>query len=449
MAKLTRRDAIGAMAMTAASYSRILGANERLRMGYIGLGNRGDQVHDAFLEHGDATTAAICDLRDDYMGFASEKAVRKGHAAPKRFDDYRKLIEDKDIDAVMIATPDHWHALMFVAACNAGKDVYVEKPMSLTVVEGRKMVETAERTKRVVQVGIHRRSAAFLREAAELSRAQGYGTISAARGFHVLNEWPNGIGKPAEGVMPAGMTEKMWDQWLGPAPKVPYNANRTFYRFRWFYDYSGGQLTNFGVHYVDMLRWCLGQDAPRSVTAIGGKYAIDDNRQIPDTLEVLWQWDGPTLMTFSQFNANAAPANAQSAEMELRGTKGTMYLHGNRWEVVPEKTTELLVSARTPLDRQTERGYNPSKKVAMEGKAGKGSADTAFHARNFLDCVKSRAKCNCDALTGHLSTSATLIAKIALLEKAHLEWDARAERFSNNASANKLLHYEYRPGYKL
>jgi hypothetical protein len=143
MAKLTRRDAIGAMAMTAASYSRILGANERLRMGYIGLGNRGDQVHDAFLEHGDATTAAVCDLREDYMGFASEKAARKGHAAPKRFDDYRKLIEDKDIDAVMIATPDHWHALMFVAACNAGKDVYVEKPMSLTVVEGRKMVETA------------------------------------------------------------------------------------------------------------------------------------------------------------------------------------------------------------------------------------------------------------------------------------------------------------------
>src|SRR5438477_5050169 len=161
---LTRRHFTRAAALTTAlSYSRIFGANDRVRMGYIGLGNRGDQVHDAFLEHGDAQTAAVCDLRDDYMDFA----IKKSRATPTKYKEYKKLIEDKDVSAVVIATPDHWHALMFIDACNAGKDVYVEKPLSLTVVEGRKMVETADRTRRVVQVGTNRRSWRTMREAAD------------------------------------------------------------------------------------------------------------------------------------------------------------------------------------------------------------------------------------------------------------------------------------------
>jgi predicted dehydrogenase len=411
-------------------------------MGYIGLGNRGDQVHDAFLEHADQQTVAVCDLRNDYMDFA----IKKSRATPKKYTDYRKLIEDKDVDAVAIATPDHWHALMFIEACNAGKDVYVEKPLSLTVVEGRRMVEVAERTKRVVQVGIHRRSSAFLKEAADFVRAGGIGHVTVAKSYHVMNEWPKGIGNPPDQPPPSDWD---WEQWLGPAPKVPYNQNRAFYNFRWFYNYSGGQLTNFGVHYIDMIRWCLGKDAPRAVTSMGGKYAVEDNRDIPDTLEVLWEFDGPTLVIFCQYNANAAPGNLQDAEMELRGTKGTMYLHSNRWEVVPERTTQLERFARTPLDRVSERSYNPSRKPAMEPKSAKGSQDTAFHARNFLDCVKSRAKCNCDILTGHLSTSGTIIGNIAHKTRSYLEWDAKAERFSNNQAANRLLHYQYRAPYKL
>src|SRR5882724_5477768 len=161
---LTRRNFTRAVALTTAlSYSRILGANDRVRMGYIGLGNRGDQVHDAFLEHGDAQTTAVCDLRDDYMDFA----VKKSRATPRKYKEYKKVLEDKEVDAVVIATPDHWHALMFIDACNAGKDVYVEKPLSLTVVEGRKMVQAAERTKRVTQVGTQRRSSPFLKQAAD------------------------------------------------------------------------------------------------------------------------------------------------------------------------------------------------------------------------------------------------------------------------------------------
>jgi predicted dehydrogenase len=451
MSELTRRDfARGAGMLTALSYSRVAGANDRVGIGYIGLGNRGDQVHDAFLEHGDAQTVAVCDLRDDYL----DLAVRKSRANPNRYKEYKKLLDDKAVDAVVIATPDHWHALMFVDACKAGKDVYVEKPLSLTVVEGRRMVETAGRTGRVVQVGTNRRSWKAYREAAEFIQAGGIGHVTAARCFHLSNEWPNGLGAAPDGPPPG---EWEWDQWLGPAPKVPYNSNREFYNFRWFYNYSGGQLTNFGVHYVDVIRWFLGQDAPRAVTAIGGKFAgIKDNREIPDTLQVLWEFDG-TLVVFEQYNANAAAGSGPSCEIELRGTRGTMYVRYNSWEVVPERITEAHIGYDrgkgygNPLDRSHGDAANASRRVAIEPRSVKGGSgsDTTAHARNFLDCIKTRGKCNADILTGHLSTSATLIGNIAHKQRTFLEWDAPNERFTNNPGANRWLSYEYRAPYKL
>lgn len=439
MTSMTRR---GFTLATAAGYSRILGANDRVRMGFIGLGNRGDQVHEAFLEHGDSQTVAVCDLRQDYM----DLAVKKSRATPKKYSDYKKLLEDKDVDAVAIATPDHWHALMFIDACRAGKDVYVEKPLSLTVAEGRRMVEVAGQTSRVTQVGIHRRSVKSLQEAAEFVRGGGLGQVTVAKGYHVQNEFPNGIGNVPDAPPPAGWN---WDQWLGPAPKVPYNRNRAFYNFRWFYNYSGGQITNFGVHYLDMIRWCIGKDAPLAVVAMGGKYAIKDNREIPDTCEVLWDFGG-TMVVFCQYNATGVTPNYRGAEIEIRGTKGTMFLNSGSWEVVPDRATDQLFGYRTPVDRSVEKAYGPSKRPAMEApKPVKARADTTWHARNFLDCVKSRGKCTCDILTGHLSTSATILGHIALRSKSYLEWDAKAERFTNNAAANKYLQYQYRAPYKL
>jgi predicted dehydrogenase len=337
---------------------------------------------------------------------------------------------------------------MMVDACEAGKDVYVEKPLSLTVVEGRRMVAAAERTKRVVQVGTQRRSAASAREAAEFVRSGGIGRVTVAKAYHIQNEWPSGIGTPPDGDPP---DPQQWDQWLGPAPMVRYNPNRMFYKFRWFYNYSGGQLTNFGVHDIDMLRWCLGIGGPQSVVAMGGKYAVEDNREIPDTLEVLWQCEGPTLMTFAQYDCNGAKPNARGTDLELRGTKGTMYIMGNRWEVVPEAVADKASFARSPVDRAGERENRPGRKPAIEARtvAGSPGDSTIQHARNFLDCIKSRGKCNADILNGHLSTSTTLLGNIAHRTKSYLEWDANAERFTNNEAANRLLHYQYRTGYKL
>jgi len=448
MGKLTRRRfskaaASASVAAALTSTSRVLGANERVRLGFIGLGNRGDQVLDAFLEHKDCEVVAICDIYQPYLDFAAQKIG----GAPTQFRDYRRLLDRKDIDAVVISTPDHWHALQTIHACDANKDVYVEKPLSLCVAEGRRMVEAARRNRRVTQVGLHRRSSPYCREAAEFIRNDGIGKVMVARAFHIQNEWPRGIGNPADENPPANFD---WEAWLGPAPRRPYNKNRAFYRFRWFYDYSGGQLTNFGVHYLDMIHWALGQDAPLAVTAMGGKFAVTDNREVPDTLEVLWHYPNNTLVTFSQFNATAQPASAiRNCEIEFRGTKGTLYLLSNGYEVVPDNIIPNEFPARTPVDRTIERGYRTGSKPQIQPRQVKGSAPTNLHARNFLDCVRSRQTCHCDIEVGHRDTSAALIANIAHKRRAFLEWDAKAERFTNNEEANRLLSYEYRAPYKL
>jgi predicted dehydrogenase len=206
----------------------------------------------------------------------------------------------KDVDGVIIATPDHWHALQTIHACEAGKDVYVEKPICLRVAEGRAMVEAVKRHKRVCQAGLQRRSSAMCREVAEFVRGGGLGKVTGVRCFHIQNEWPKGIGNPPDSEPPADLD---WEAWLGPAPKVPYNRNRAFYQFRWFFDYSGGQMTNMGIHYLDQIHWALGQNAPLAVTAMGGKFAVEDNRDIPDTMEALWYYPGNTMVTYTQFNA--------------------------------------------------------------------------------------------------------------------------------------------------
>jgi predicted dehydrogenase len=445
MSKITRRDFARGAAVagltTALSQSRVLGANNRIRLGFIGLGNRGDQVLDAFRKQKDADIVALCDIHQPYVDFAAKKVGGN----PKQYRDYRGLLAHKGLEGVVICTPDHWHALQMIHACEANLDVYVEKPLSLCLAEGRKMVEAARKHKRVVQVGIHRRSSAFCKEAADLIRDGAIGKVTVARAFHVQNEWPRGIGNPPDEEPPKNFD---WSAWLGPAPMVKYNRNRTFYRFRWFYNYSGGQLTNFGVHYLDMIQWALGQEAPLAVTAMGGKFALTDNREVPDTLEVLWTYPGNTLVTFSQFNATAQAPSIPRCEIEFRGTKGTLYLQGNGFEIVPDTVTQNEFPARTPLDRKVERGWRVGAKPMIQGRKANGSAPDTAHARNFLDCVVSRKPCNCDIETGHRSTSATLIGNIAHKTKSYLEWDGKKERFTNNVGANKFLSYTYRAPYK-
>ncbi len=423
----------------------IFGANDKVQIGFIGLGNRGDQVLDAILPHQDVAITALCDLYQPYIDIAAKKAGGN----PKRFKDYRQLLEQKDVDAVVICTPDNWHCLQTIHAAQAGKDIYVEKPLSLTVNEGRLMAKAIEKYKRICQVGIHRRSVPVCMEAAELVRNGYIGKVTVSRSFHIQNEWPNGIGNPTDSNLPKDLD---WNQWLGPAPKKPYNINRSFYKFRWFYDYSGGQVTNFGVHYIDFIHWAIGVNYPIAVTALGGIFSkMDDNREIPDTLEVIWKYPNNCLVTFSQFNATAAQWSLPGCEVELRGTKGTLYLFGDGYEIVPDIIKTKEFPARTPLNRDLDKQYREGSKALIEHKKSvkMSTANTTYHTRNFLDCVKSRQKPNCDIETGHRSTSATLIANIALKTNSLLEWDAKSEKFTNNNDANQFLSYAYRQPYSL
>lgn len=437
-----RREFAKAAALTALSYQRVLGANDRVRLGFIGVGFRGDQVLRAFTEYADQQIAAVCDIRRDYMDLAAQNA----RTNPDKVRDFRRIIERNDIDAVVISTPDHWHAIQTIQACGAGKDVYVEKPLSLTVVEGRKMVEAARRNNRVVQVGIHRRSSPYCKEAAEAVRSGEIGPVTVARCYHIQNEWPLGIGDPANAAPPEGVD---WDMYLGPAPEQPYNRNKAFYNFRWFYNFSGGQLTNNGVHFMDLIQWSLGQDAPLAVTAIGGKLAVRDDRQIPDTLEVLWEFPGATIVKFSQHNCTAAPVGREEFYAEFRGTKGTLLIQRGGYKIIPEENNTLEAPVQSPVDRAAAMPYRTAWKPAMEAREGKGSEDTRLHARNFLDCIKSRERPNCDVETGHRSTTATILGNIAHKTQSHLKWDRQGERFTNSDDANSLLHYTYRAPWKL
>jgi predicted dehydrogenase len=429
--------------LTAAYGARgaVLGSNERVRLGVIGVGNRGDQLIDAFLPHKDAEIVAVCDVYEPYLNAAREKVG--GNL--RKYRDYRALLDQSDIDAVIIATPDHWHALQSIDACRAGKDVYVEKPLSLTIGEGREMVRAAEETGRVSQVGLHRRSSKVYHEAIGRIRNGEIGQITSAHCYNLTNEFPMGIGNPADCEPPDDLD---WDLWLGPAPKVAYNPNRCLYKFRWFRDYSGGQVTNQGTHFLDVIHWALGQNASQSVQAIGGKYAVEDNREIPDTMEVIWHYEGPTLVTFSQHNANAARSKRPDWDVVFRGTKGTLGFIGNGYELIPENIRTRPLPALSPLDREGNRVDGRAVEPAGKHIEVGGSNSTTEHARNFLDCIKSRAETNCPIEVGHRSSTATLLANVALDVGRQIRWDAVHEKVLADHEANEQLSRTYRSPWK-
>ena len=433
--KMTRRSfnkstaAAAAIGLSAASARRVLGANDRIRLGFIGVANRGGQLMAAFMEHNDMEIVALCDVHQPTLAEAKAKVEGK----PDTYGDFRKLIDRNDLDAVVIATPDHWHAIQTIDACNSGKDVYVEKPLSITVHEGRRMVEVARATKRIVQVGTHRRSSEIYAKLAEITNSGKLGKITVSRAYRLSNMWPVGIGKVKTTAPPADLD---WDMWLGPRPERPYQENIAPYKFRWWQRYSS-QMGNWGVHYLDAIRWLTGETAPASICAMGGKFAVDDDRTIPDTLEATFQFASGRLAIFGQYEASGNPIFPKG-EVELRGTLGTAYIHSSArgFEVIPERGGQF---------QDREPRMKPIKEQATAGNHNL----TAAHARNFLDCIKSRELPRADVEIGHRSTSMSLLANISLVTGMRLEWDAEQERITSPQAANDLLHYEYRKPWKL
>ena len=439
---------LGLNTIGASTIKSAYGANEKIRVGFIGIGNRGTQLLGDFLTQDDVDVAAFCDVYEPYLMRDYSKVDKKlidslGSRIPKmkeklssdiaRYKDFRQLLERKDIDAVVIATPDHWHAIQTIMACQAGKDVYVEKPLSVTVVEGRKMVEAAKQHDRVIQVGLHRRSSQGYMQIAKDVQSGKIGKVTVARAYRVSNMYPNGIGRFADTQPPKDLD---WDMWLGPRPMRPYRDNIPLYMFRWWQSYSS-QMANWGVHYCDAIRWVLGEEAPVSISAHGGRFAVDDDRTVPDTMEVIFELASGVLIIFGQYEASGGSPLA-SGEIELRGTLGNLYpgSNGEGYKITPSSPGQF---------QETKSRLQPEEKKAPGGDTNL----TAQHIRNFLDCVKTRKPTNCDMETGHRSTTFALLANIALATKSRIEWDPKNERIINNKQANELLHYEYRKPWKL
>jgi predicted dehydrogenase len=414
---------------TRTASARILGANDRVRVGVIGTGRQGTSDMRNHMSLPDVEIAAICDV----YGVNLAKAAALVPSA-EQHKDFREVLDRKDIDAVIIGTPDHWHALMTLMACQAGKDVYVEKPTSVAIAEGRRMVEAARKYNRVVQVGTQQRSAAHFQQAVELVGSNRIGRVSMVRCWNANNQSPNGFGNPPDGDPPADLD---WDLWLGPAPKVPFNPNRfgvypdAWSYFRYFWDYAGGMMTDWGVHLIDIVQWVMKVDAPLAVSAVGGKLAIDDNRETPDTIIASYQYPG-FVMTYENRSGNSRDVNGHGYGIEFYGTDGTLFVDRSGLEIVPET-----------------RKTGDSEEIRTEPLTVDSTKDDPTHAQNFVACIKSRERPICDIEIGHRSSSAAILGNLAYRSGASLKWDSRRERVEGNDKAGDMLDREYRSPWKL
>ena len=338
--------ASSAARMPAKSYRRIVGANEKISLGVIGLGQMArSHMRNLQRDHTErAQVTALCDVYQTNLDYAAKQTPEAA-----TYSDYRRLLASPDVDAVVIASPDHWHPLHMIHACEAGKDVYVEKPISVSVGEGRKMVEAASRYNRVVQVGTQQRSNNIFAAAKDHIESGSIGKVAYIRSWNYGNEYPDGLGNPPDSAPPPGLD---WDFWLGPAPKVPYNENRfgaiqdennrykRWATFRYFWDYAGGMMTDWGVHLLDIVLWTMNVSYPNTVTASGAKFLLDDYRDTPDTLQACFQFDD-FLCTYENRATNqGARERLFRYGISYHGTEGTLFVNRGELIITPEGDDE-------------------------------------------------------------------------------------------------------------
>jgi predicted dehydrogenase len=418
-------------AFSALSASRVSGANDRVRVGLIGCGGQGSGDWRNFLAQSDVSPVAVCDVYDPFR----ERAAQMCKEKVDQYKDFRRMLERSDVDAVIVATPDHWHALLTIMACKAGKDVYVEKPLSHSLREGRVMVDTARKYKRVVQVGAQQRSGEHYAKAIGLIRDGTIGAVHSVSAYWTRNMMPGF--KPRE--LKSGLTSALdWDLWLGPAPAVPFDPLRFAYNWRWFWDYSGGQMTNWGAHSLDIVRWALDAKAPSAVAAFGGRYELKDGGETPDVQQAIYSfpgcvvtWNGCEISGFEPIRYPEGDPRIKPL-IEFHGTKGSMVLTRRGFWVTPQIWTGDGADHETP---------------AMQPLT---AAATGFpHARNFLDCVKSRKRPIADVEEGHLTVAMCHLGNMATKLSRTLRWDAEKEEVIGDSEANRLLSISYRKPWTL
>ena len=418
----------------------VLGANERVRLGFIGVGWKGRHTMNVCKSFRDRVE--IVGFADVYGGSLA-KALEMANVDERRVrthHDFRSLLDQREIDAVVVSTPDHWHGLAMMHSCAAGKDVYVEKPLSYRLLEGRRMVQAARRYGRVVQVGTQQRAGnkkdgLFFR-AADIVRSGEIGEVSLVKCWNDNNLFP-GIGNPPDQAPPPDLD---WNFWLGPAPKRPFNPNRFIHSFRWFWDYSGGKATDWGTHWIDAVQWAMdgqppgGTDTdnvgalPVAVSAHGRKFVLEDNRDTPDTLQATVEYP-KFVMTYENRVCNNRQRHGEDHGIEFYGRKGTLFVNRSYLSVGPQGGT----GEPLPIARRIHSQHN----------------QFVEHFGNFLDCIESREKPASDVEIGHRSTSTAHLINIALKCREIIHWDARNERITNSRKANAMLEPNYRSPWQL
>ena len=404
-----------------------VGANDKLRCGVIGVNGMGFSDLSAFLRQKNTQCVAMCDVDANVLAKRAAETEKMQGFKPKLYGDYRKLLENKDVDVVIIGTPDHWHCLPMIEACQAGKNVYCEKPLGNTIEEINLMERAANKYKTVVQVGMWQRSDPHWKAAVDFVQSGKLGKIRTVRTWSYQG-WMEPIPVKPDGEAPAGVD---YDFWLGPAPKRPFNPNRFHFNFRWFYDYAGGLMTDWGVHIIDYGLFGMGDTAPKSVMAMGGKFAYpNDAAETPDTLQALYEFDGHTLLWDHGVGIDGG-YYGRSHGVGYVGNNGTLVVDRNGWEVIPESKKKVDLMERIPLQKGTGKGID-------------------LHFQNFIEGVKSRNR-NLNASIEIAANTARVahLGNIALRTGRRLYWDAKTSKFINDDEANKFLVPQYRAPWVL
>jgi predicted dehydrogenase len=390
---LFRSAAAGAAAMTASSYSRVLGANDRIGLGVVGCGGRGTGVMSTFQLNPAIEVRAVCDVYGERVDQAQQKAP-----GARGFNEHRKLLELKEVDAVLIGTPDHWHAPICIDSFQAGKDVYCEKPLTLKIEEGPAIVKAARLNNRICQVGMQQRSGpCYIQAREEYIKTGRLGKVTLAR------TWWHGNGahlRTAPASLQSRPSNLDWARYLGPVKWRDYDPQQ-YFNFRAYLDFGGGQITDLFTHWIDVVHMLLGQDDPIAAVASGGVYCYKDGRTAPDTICVLLEYPGQWTATFE---ATLAPGLSGDA-VEIVGTVGRLLLRRKFFEFWPK-----------------EKGAQPT--VVNEPK----KEITEYHVNNFIDCMRSRKLPNGDVYIGHRSAQASHLGNVAYLEKRRIKFDPAREQ---------------------
>jgi predicted dehydrogenase len=412
-----RRYFIGAaLAGVAASRIRAVAANDKANIAMIGVGGRGRGLTGGFARQPDVNITYLCDVDQASLERANQVIEKAGKPKAQNVTDMRRLFDAKDVDAVVIATPDHWHAPATILACDAGKDVYVEKPASHNIREGRLMVDAARRNNRIVQVGTQSRSRPSTIRAIELANSGKIGKVIMAKAWNI--QLRDDIGHKDDSAVPDGVD---YDLWVGPAPWIPFNENRFHYKWHWHWHFGTGDAGNDGAHQLDIARWALGQNYPKRVSGMGGKFFFHDDQQTPDTMNITFDY-GEEALIWEMRIWNPYGMDGQDNGVAIYGTDGSIQIgRWNRhWGYKLFDSTGKLVEHNDANDEGDQ------------------------HMRNFIDCIRSRKLPNADIGISHLSAIHCHLANIVARTGHHVNFDEGTETIPGDPVANVHVKRAYR-----